>query len=87
MADRLKGKLMAAAVIFLILFVALALFVIIPRMYNLSVSLDFQEDTEAGHDNPLTGYAPWGDDEKLAQDSRLVYMDVTWAEWEPREGE
>ena len=86
MVKNLKWKLAAAVLVVLALFSALALYVLIPRMYNLSVSIDFFADKEAGRENPLIGYAPWANNESVASQSSLVYMDLTWAEWEPEEG-
>ena len=86
MVKNLKWKLAAAVLVVLALFSALALYVLIPRMYNLSVSIDFSADKEAGRENPLIGYAPWANNESAASQSSLVYMDLTWAEWEPEEG-
>lgn len=42
---------------------------------------------EPADENPLFGYAGRADDAGLVADLRLVYIDVTWAEWEPEEGE
>ena len=36
--------------------------------------------------NPLTGYAPSADYPEYMPESTLVYIDVTWREWEPEEG-
>ncbi len=36
--------------------------------------------------NPLTGYAPSADYYEAALPESLVYIDVTWAQWEPEEG-
>lgn len=36
--------------------------------------------------NPLMGYAPSAWHEEVADDIRLLYMDITWAELEPEEG-
>ena len=87
MDKRLKAKLIGAVVVALILFVALSLFVLIPRMYNLSADIDFKEDKKAGMNNPLIGYAPWGNDTARADESSLIYIDLTWAQWEPEEGD
>ena len=86
MGNRLKWKLVAAILVLLTLFFFLALYVLIPRLYNLSVSVDFQVDRKGIYDNPLTGYSPWASNVKLAEQEQLVYMDLTWAEWEPEEG-
>lgn len=37
--------------------------------------------------NPLMGYAPQATDEIVSRDVSLLYVDITWRELEPREGE
>ena len=74
----------AAAVLLGILFVALALYRI-PRLYHLSVEEDFTYDGEATG-FPLTGYAPSAE-ESYAERAELVFINMTWAEWEPEQGE
>ncbi len=37
-------------------------------------------------DNPLMGFAPDAQNIAYCEKSRLVYVSLTWAEWEPREG-
>ena len=54
MVKNLKWKLAAAVLVVLALFSALALYVLIPRMYNLSVSIDFSADKEAGREKRLS---------------------------------
>ncbi|MBE9524125.1 MAG: DUF4832 domain-containing protein [Chloroflexi bacterium] len=36
--------------------------------------------------NPLMGFAPWSDIKESAQPHTLVYADLSWREFEPREG-
>ena len=36
--------------------------------------------------NPLMGWAPWATIKKSEQPHTLVYADLTWREFEPREG-
>lgn len=36
--------------------------------------------------NPMTGFAPAADNHDRVGDSRLVYVDVTWREFEPEQG-
>jgi len=38
-------------------------------------------------DNPLMGYAPDASNIELCEKTNLVYIPITWAEWEPKEGE
>lgn len=86
MDKKVRWKIVAAVLAFFAMFILLALYVLIPRLYNLSADVRFQEDSEEPYANPLMGYAPWADQTKLVQDSQLLYMDLTWAEWEPEEG-
>ena len=37
--------------------------------------------------NPLMGYAPCAWNESVRKDVTLLYMDITWAELEPVEGQ
>ena len=43
-------------------------------------------ETEQGFGNPLMGFAPDADSEQLPADVTLVYLDITWREWEPQPG-
>lgn len=45
------------------------------------------EETEEVFGNPLMGYAPCAWNETVSEDVSLLYMDITWAELEPKEGE
>ncbi len=51
--------------------------------YN--VNIGFPSDTSM-YDNPLIGFAPLADEEQFCEEAKLVYLKLTWAEWEPREG-
>ncbi len=86
MGKKRSWKIAAVIFVFLTMFILLSLYVLIPRLYNLSVQVDYQADGGESYQNPLMGYAPWADNTPLAQESQLVYMDLTWAEWEPQEG-
>lgn len=80
-----KWKIAAAAVIvFCIIFAAVAIY-LIPRLYDLTAEADFTYDEEVS-DLPLIGYAPSAE-EDLAEEANLVFINMTWAEWEPMEGE
>ena len=37
--------------------------------------------------NPLMGYAPWSWNKEVSEDINLIYMDITWRELEPEEGQ
>ena len=43
-------------------------------------------ETEQPFGNPLMGFAPDADSEQLPDDVTLVYLDITWREWEPQPG-
>ncbi len=58
---------------------------IVPLRYGLTKEIDYSPSSKP-LDNPLTGYAPWGENEEQCADSRLVYIQVLWSEWEPTEG-
>ena len=45
------------------------------------------ERTEAVFGNPLMGYAPCAWNTTVSDDVSLLYMDITWAELEPEEGQ
>ena len=84
MDKSMKWKIAAAAAILLgILFAAVAIY-LIPRLYDLSVEAAFSYDASVS-DLPLTGYAPSAE-EDYAEETQLVFINMTWAEWEPEEG-
>ena len=46
------------------------------------------EKTDDILSNPGVGLAPWAkDDNTLKMNTKLVYIDLSWAEWEPKEGQ
>ena len=57
-------------------------------LYGLTIrKWDIQyEYLQEGFYNPLMGYAPSADYYEAALPENLVYIDITWAEWEPEEG-
>ena len=85
MADGARVKIISGVVILLTTAFVLLAFSLIPRIYNLSASADFAPGNGV-YDNPLMGYANRADQPEEAQTGQLVYIDVTWAEWEPEEG-
>ncbi len=52
---------------------------------DMNLELEFAPDLTLA-DNPLMGYAPDARNVKLCEESALVYIPLTWAQWEPREG-
>lgn len=61
------------------------LFYIIPYRYGLTKTVYFEESDEK-IENPLTGFAPPAEEEEACAKTQLVYIGLTWAEWEPQEG-
>lgn len=85
MANGTRVKIITGVVILLAAAFVLLAFYMIPRIYNLSASVDFTAG-DGVYENPLMGYVNWARHPEEAQTGQLVYIDVTWAEWEPREG-
>ena len=73
-------------ILVLALIIAGLLFYMIPYRYNLNEVIGYDYDSTVV-DNPLMGFAPRADNEAQCELTRLVYIDVTWAEWEPKKGE
>ncbi|MCD8325650.1 MAG: DUF4832 domain-containing protein [Lachnospiraceae bacterium] len=59
---------------------------VLPDRYGLNQTVTFEE-SDAVLANPLTGFAPRAESETACEDTQLVYIGLTWAEWEPTEGE
>lgn len=54
---------------------------------KLSTKVFYPEKTDEILHNPGVGLAPWAtSEETLNMDTKLVYIDLSWAEWEPSEG-
>lgn len=51
-----------------------------------SLSFTVRPTYASADSNPLMGFAAAADSKSTAEDEQLVYIDVTWAEWEPQEG-
>lgn len=65
-------------------FLAAAVYMI-PYVYNLSANVNFDISYNV-YNNPLMGYAHRADEPEHAGTGTLVYIDLTWADWEPKEG-
>ena len=64
---------------------AVALALCAAPLVGLGETVTFTQTAEP-LDNPLTGYAPNARDIKACEDSRLVFILLTWASWEPTRG-
>lgn len=74
-----------ALIIVLGLGIIAALLYIIPFRYGINNTVTYTP-TDEPLDNPLTGYAPPAENEEECEDSQLVFINLTWAQWEPKEG-
>ena len=72
-------------VILLALSVGGVLWYIIPCRYSLN-HVEYYDALADTVPNPLMGYAPDARDEEACANTSLVYIGLTWAEWEPSEG-
>lgn len=69
----------------LALAIAALLAYILPGRYLLGHS-EYYDALTGRLDNPLMGYAPDARDEEACADGSLVFIGLTWAQWEPEEG-
>ena len=80
-----KSKVPYIAMLLLAVAIGAMLLYLIPHRYRLNQTTTYKE---SGREltNPLTGYAPEAYSIKECEDSRLVYIGLTWAMWEPSPG-
>lgn len=79
-----KKKRVAAMILFLIIPIAAA-----TLCYRLAVVKNYKYTygkTQEILYNPMMGFAPSADNIKAVGRNTLVYVDITWREWEPAEG-
>lgn len=81
-----KRRALPYLVILVLGIVIVALLAILPYRYHLNETVRYEE-IAGPVDNPLIGFAPPGENPEECAESSLVYIGLTWAEWEPREGE
>lgn len=81
-----KSKIPYIVMLFLALAIIGMLLYIVPYRYRLNQTVNYQE-SDRELDNPLTGYAPSAEDIEECEDSRLVYIGLTWKMWEPEPGQ
>lgn len=78
----MKNVFVKLSIAFFVIVVFLILFV---RIFYVKTALSYNATDEVFY-NPLMGFAASADYEEAVGDNTLVYVDVTWAEWEPEEG-
>lgn len=86
MDRRVSSKIPYIMIAVLGIAIAALLFYIVPYRYRLNQTVTFDESKDPVS-NPLTGFAPPADNEEECKDTQLVYIGLTWADWEPRQGE
>ena len=70
----------------LVVLVCLAVAAVSLVAYVDSLSFMVRPTYASADSNPLMGFAAAADDKSAAENEQLVYIDLTWAEWEPEEG-
>lgn len=80
-----KSKVPYIAMLLLALAIIGMLLYIIPYRFRLNQKITFEESNRELF-NPLTGYAPEASLIDECEDSRLVYIGLTWEMWEPSPG-
>ena len=83
MKDKRRFRVPVAALVILACFAVAAASLV---AYVDSLSFTVRPTYASADSNPLMGFAAAADSKSTAEDEQLVYIDVTWAEWEPQEG-
>ena len=83
MKDKRRFRVPVAALVILACFAVAAASLV---AYVDSLSFTVRPTYASADSNPLMGFAAAADSKSSAEDEQLVYIDVTWAEWEPQEG-
>lgn len=78
-----RFRLPLSAVVICVCLVVVAVSLVV---YVDSLSFTVRPTYASADSNPLMGFAAAADDKSAAENEQLVYIDLTWAEWEPEEG-
>ena len=81
--SRLKWAALGAAILLAAEVIAVAAF---SAFWHFSGSRARFEATDEVFGNPMMGYAPRAEYDEVLEDVTLLYVDVTWREWEPERG-
>ena len=84
--EKLKTKKWKLLTVGIILLIAMTLLAIIIWKFSQKTVKDYAASNEV-FGNPLMGYAPCAWNTEVRNDVNLLYMDITWAELEPEEGQ
>lgn len=85
MVKKKNDIIQISIIVVLILAVVGILFYMIPYRYKLNSVKTYDLDPNY-IDNPLMGFAPSAEEIQQCENSNLVYIEITWAEWEPEKG-
>ena len=85
--DNSKKSSAAPFIVMLVLalIIGALLLYILPYRYRLNQTVYYEESKEQLF-NPLIGYAPSAEKPEGHEDTNLVYIGLTWKEWEPVQG-
>ena len=86
MAEHKKNCIYGAVILVLLAAIGSILFYMIPMRYHLNREVTYSPNMDL-IGNPLTGFAPPAENISACNDSQLVFIRLTWAEWEPVQGE
>ncbi len=84
--DKSKSYAIQYAIIIALIVAIVCLMWVILARANSNVDITYAPDNTI-YDNPLIGFAPDGANRRLCEKTKLVYITLTWKEWEPKEGE
>ncbi|MDO4325034.1 MAG: DUF4832 domain-containing protein [bacterium] len=85
MDKRIAAKIPYLIIVVLGAAITVLLFYIVPYHYRLNQTV-YLDESDALFDNPLTGFAPPAENVSACEDTQLVFVRLTWAEWEPEKG-
>ena len=86
MGSRKSSKIPYILIVVLGAAIAGLLLYMVPYRYRLNQTVTFSQSNDP-LDNPLTGYAPDAANTEECSDSQLVYIGLTWRDWEPSAGQ
>lgn len=86
MKNRNRIKWLYLLMLFLGIAIIAILLYILPGRFRLHHT-EFLDEAEVVSLNPLTGFAPPAENRADCAGTRLVTITLTWAEWEPQEGQ
>lgn len=83
--DKTGRNIIIAAAVIIILALTAWMIWKIPYVYGIADKVQYTQSTES-FPIPLTGFAPAADNIQAAEEEELVYIQLSWAQWEPQQG-